>query len=85
MRESPVRSADLPRARRTSLPDEEEYRFASEVAARYFEHRAGLTIDKLLCDPGTAVEFDAMAAKIAPVLPHFSTAGRRSICAKDGD
>jgi hypothetical protein len=28
----------LPRAKTTSFQDEDEYRFASEVAARFFEH-----------------------------------------------
>jgi site-specific DNA-methyltransferase (adenine-specific) len=56
----------LPRAKRTSFSEEEEYRFASEVAARFFEHRTGLTVDQVLCDPNTASEFDTIAETIAP-------------------
>ncbi|NUQ63201.1 MAG: GIY-YIG nuclease family protein [Pirellulales bacterium] len=56
----------LPRARRTSFPDEVEYRFASEVAARYLEHRDQVTVDQILCDPDRASEFDSIAERIAP-------------------
>jgi len=55
-----------PRAKKTSFTDEDEYRFASEVAARFFEHSRGLTLDQVICDPVIASEFDATAAKIAP-------------------
>ncbi len=56
----------LARAKRTSFNDEGEYRFASEVAARFLEHQRGLTIDQILCDPETASEFDSLAASICP-------------------
>lgn len=56
----------LPRAIKTSFADEEEYRFASEVAARFFEHRRGVTVDQVICDPDIAAEFDALASSIAP-------------------
>jgi hypothetical protein len=56
----------VPRAKRTSFADESEYRFASEVVARFFEHSRGLTVDQVICDPAIASEFDTMAAKIAP-------------------
>jgi predicted GIY-YIG superfamily endonuclease len=58
--------ADLSRAKRTSFADEEEYRFASEVAARFIEHRGALTVDQVICDPKIVLEFDALAARIAP-------------------
>jgi site-specific DNA-methyltransferase (adenine-specific) len=56
----------LPRSRRTSFADEEQYRFASEVAARYLERAKGLNVDQILCDPDLAQEFDCIAADLAP-------------------
>jgi site-specific DNA-methyltransferase (adenine-specific) len=56
----------LPRSRRTSFADEEQYRFASEVAARYLERAKGLNVDQILCDPDLAHEFDQVAAGLAP-------------------
>jgi len=56
----------LPRSRRTSFANEEEYRFAGEVAARFLEQREGTTLDHIICDPGLAKEFDSVASKIAP-------------------
>jgi len=56
----------LPRAKKTSFADEDEYRFASEVVARFFEHSRGLTVDQVICNPAIASEFDTMAARIAP-------------------
>jgi hypothetical protein len=58
--------ADLPRARRTSFADENEYRFGSEVAARFLENQRRLTVDQVICDPAIAAEFDALASRIAP-------------------
>jgi hypothetical protein len=56
----------LPRSKKTSFQNEDEYRFASEVVARFLEHGRGLTVDQIVCDPTTAAEFDEMAARIAP-------------------
>lgn len=57
--------SDLPQSRRTSFPDD-DYRFASEVAARFLEQREGLSLDSIMCDPALAAEFDRLAADIAP-------------------
>ncbi len=54
------------RSARTSFRDEELYRFASEIAARYIEKREATTLDRIICDPVLAFEFDALAADIAP-------------------
>ncbi len=54
------------RSRRTTFPDEHEYRFASEIAARILERRLSNTLDDILCDPSTAEEFDKLAGEIAP-------------------
>ncbi len=61
----------LPRSRRTSFPNEEDYRFASEIAARYLERQKGVTVDEIICDPELVREFDSIAADLAPVFSPF--------------
>jgi hypothetical protein len=56
----------LPRSRRTSFGNEDEYRFASEIAARFLERGKGVTVDEIICDPELTQEFDALAAALAP-------------------
>lgn len=58
--------AGLPPAKKTSFADIGEYRFASEVAARFLEQRLGISLDDIICDPETASEFDRIASEIAP-------------------
>lgn len=53
-------------SRRSNLGDDSEYRFASEMAARYLERRDGISLDNVICDPAMAAEFDQLAAQIAP-------------------
>lgn len=63
------KSGSLPksqRSRKTSFRDEDEYRFASEIAARFLERRDRVSLDEIICDPEKAREFDELAAKIAP-------------------
>jgi len=57
--------SDLPRAKRTSF-DDEEYRFAAEMAIRHLERRDSITLDDVLCDPQRAAEFDALCEELAP-------------------
>jgi hypothetical protein len=52
--------------RRTEFSDLDEYQFASEIAARFLEHRSQVTLDQILCDPSLAAEFDSLAAQITP-------------------
>jgi hypothetical protein len=52
--------------RRTEFSDLDDYQFASEIAARFLEHRSQVTLDQILCDPALAEEFDALAARILP-------------------
>lgn len=56
----------LPRFRKTSFQDEVAYRFAAEIAARYLEKRDATTLDRIICDPEMAAEFDAIASEIVP-------------------
>jgi predicted GIY-YIG superfamily endonuclease len=52
--------------RRTSFPLEDQYRHASEIAARYLEKRDNVTLDDILCDPARATQFDQIATEIMP-------------------
>jgi hypothetical protein len=54
------------RSRRSSFPDEDQYRFASEMAVRFMERRDGVSLDDIIADPELAREFDALAARIVP-------------------
>jgi site-specific DNA-methyltransferase (adenine-specific) len=57
----------LPRgARRTRVPNQDGYIFASEIAIRSLERKHQTTLDRVLCDPVLAQEFDAVASAIAP-------------------
>ena len=54
------------KSRKTSFVDEQDYRFAAEMAIRFLERRDGISLDSIICDPQLAAEFDAYAARIAP-------------------
>jgi predicted GIY-YIG superfamily endonuclease len=55
-----------PRAKRTHFEDEDDYRFAAEIAVRFLERREGVSLDAIICDPDRTAEFDLMAGRIAP-------------------
>jgi hypothetical protein len=54
------------KSKRTSFSSEGDYRFAAEMAIRFMERRDGISLDSIICDPALAVEFDSIAARIAP-------------------
>lgn len=57
----------LPRAsRRPVVRSQDAYRFAAELAIRSIERKHQTTLDRVLCDPILAREFDSLAAVIAP-------------------
>ena len=58
--------AGRPRSKRTHFVDEDEYRFAAEIAARSLERREGISLDAIICDPDKVTEFDQIAERIAP-------------------
>jgi predicted GIY-YIG superfamily endonuclease len=57
---------DRPRTKRTHFHNEDEYRFASEIAARFLERRDGISLDSIICNPDKVSEFDEVAARIVP-------------------
>ena len=58
--------AGRPRSRRTHFPDEDEYRFAAEMAVRFMERKHSTSLDGVICDPTLAAEFDTVADNICP-------------------
>lgn len=56
--------------KRTSF-DDDNYRFASEIAIRILERRHAITLDGVLCDPSIAAEFDELANSISPGYSPF--------------
>jgi len=54
------------RSKRTHISDTDEYRFAAEIAVRFLERRDEISLDKIICDPDKAAEFDEVAERIAP-------------------
>lgn len=53
-------------ARRTIVRNQDAYSFAAEIAVRLLERKHQTTLDRVLCDPELAQEFDRIAAEIAP-------------------
>lgn len=47
------------------------YLHASEIAARHMEDKHRLSIDRVLCDPETRQEFDAIAQAIVPGVSNY--------------
>ena len=54
------------KSKRTSFRNEDEYRFASEMAIRFIERRDGVSLDVVICDPNLAIEFDGLASDLSP-------------------
>jgi hypothetical protein len=54
------------RSKRTHFPEEDDYRFAAEIAARFLERRDRISLDAIICNPDEAAEFDLVAQRIAP-------------------
>jgi HicB family len=64
------KKAELPKAtKRTEFRDYDEYQFAAEIAVRILQRTKGVTLDQVLCDPATAMEFDRIAQQLAPRQP----------------
>lgn len=56
------KKAKLPKAtKRTVFLDLDDCRFASEIAVRTLQRTKGITLDRILCDPNLAAEFDSIA------------------------
>lgn len=60
------------KSKRVTVRNQDEFRFASEIAIRFLERRDQRTLDQILCDPDRAAEFDRIASEIAPGYSPFA-------------
>ena len=44
----------------------DEFEYASELAVRYMQQSTNVSLDRIICDPELAEEFDSYAARLAP-------------------
>jgi hypothetical protein len=67
------KSSDLQgiNSKRIVVRNQEDFRFASEIAVRFLERRDQVSLDQILCDPKRATEFDAIAGSLAPGFSPF--------------
>jgi site-specific DNA-methyltransferase (adenine-specific) len=63
---------DLPKTKNYTPSRKDEFEFSSEIAVRYVQEeveareRQQVSLDKIICDPDLAAEFDKIAARLAP-------------------
>jgi site-specific DNA-methyltransferase (adenine-specific) len=67
------KSSDLQgiKSKRIVVRNQEDFRFASEIAVRFLEQKDQVSLDQILCDPQRAAEFDQIAAGLAPGFSPF--------------
>ncbi len=64
--------SDLPKTKTYTASKKDEFEFSSEMAIRYVQEQVhnkegrDVSLDKIICDPELAAEFDKIAAKLAP-------------------
>src|SRR5262245_19727441 len=59
------------KSKRAQVGNQEEYRFASEIAARFLERKYQISLDQVLCDPVRVAQFDEVASRISPGFTPF--------------
>ena len=63
---------DLPKTKNYTASRKDEFEFSSEIGMRYVQERLlarerrDVSLDKIICDPDLALEFDSIAKKLAP-------------------
>lgn len=63
---------DLPKTKNYTPSRKDEFEFSSEIAIRYVQAQVRMnegrdvSLDKIICDPDLAVEFDRIASQLAP-------------------
>lgn len=77
----------LPKTKRYTIRETDEFEYASKLAVRFLERTQDVSLDKIICDPQLAEEFDKYAERLAPgfspleyrwVALGLRKAGRRS-------
>ena len=56
----------LPKTRRYTVSEIDEFEYASELAVRYLQQEKSASLDQIVCDPELASEFDGYASRLAP-------------------
>ena len=72
------------KSKRMVLRNQEDYRFASEIAVRFLERRDQVSLDQVLCDPVRAAELALSPLGSHRVSPFFNIGGQRLIFARRG-
>jgi hypothetical protein len=58
-------------SKRSVVPGQWRYSFASEISARILFYRCGVSVDRLICHPQLVREFDRLARQLAPGFSSF--------------
>jgi predicted HicB family RNase H-like nuclease len=58
--------SDLPRTKRYTVRETDEFEYASELSVRHLQLTKGVSLDQIICDPDLAREFDEYAMRLAP-------------------
>lgn len=56
----------LPKTRRYTVREIDEFEYGSEMAVRFLQQERNVSLDRIICDPELAEEFDGYASKLAP-------------------
>jgi predicted HicB family RNase H-like nuclease len=56
----------LPKTKRYTVKETDEFDYASELAVRHLQLTKDVSLDRIICDPELAEEFDDYAGKLAP-------------------
>jgi len=56
----------LPKTKRYTVKNIDEFEYASELAVRFLQEQKGVSLDRIICDPELAEEFDGYAVMLSP-------------------
>jgi predicted HicB family RNase H-like nuclease len=56
----------LPKTKKYTVKETDEFDYASELAVRHLQLTKDVSLDRIICDPELAEEFDTYASKLAP-------------------
>ena len=56
----------LPKTKRYTIRETDEFDYASELAVRHLQLTKDVSLDRIICDPELAGEFDKYASQLAP-------------------
>jgi hypothetical protein len=56
----------LPKTKRYTARYIDEFEYASELTVRFLQEQKGVSLDRIICDPELAEEFDRYAAMLSP-------------------